>query len=193
MTKWQNVSQKGMVLVLRQNMVGFPRDPQLSVYTKMGSAELRGPGARGRFQDSEDDYGLDIDQHNRGLGGRAGRIILLGDGTEVLTDSDETEMFDHDAEDKDVEAHVTKGQTQSTEDQSERRNEREETPAPQPKEVNELQRTPETVDSGNPFDTPSSTASEKSEPTEMASIPAKKINMSAIPSKLENPSKPTEN
>ena len=152
---------------------------------------MRGPGTRGRFQDSEDDYGLDIDQHTRGLGGRAGRIILLGDGTEVLTDSDETEMFDHDAEDKDLEAH-TKGQKQSNEEEAERRSEREDTPAPQPKETTELQQTPEHVDSGNPFDTPSSTTSEKSEPTEMAPVPAKRINESAIPSKLSNPPKSTE-
>jgi len=187
------VSQKVTVLVLRRNMVGFPRNPQHSVDTKKSSAELRGPGARGRFQDSEDDYSLDLDQHTRGIGGRSGRIILLGNGTEVLTDSDDTEMFDHDAEDKDLESQVTKGQKQSIIDQAERRNEREETPAPQPKEANELQQTPENAESGNPFDTPSSTTSEKSEPTEMAPIPAKKVNDSAIPSKLANPPQPTEN
>ena len=174
-------------------MVGFPRDLQPSVNTKKSSAELRGPGARGRFQDSEDDYSRDLDQHTRGLGGRAGQIILLGDGTEDLTDSDETEMFDHDAEDKDLESQVTKGQKQSNDDQAERQSEREETPAPQAKEANEIQRTPETVDSGNPFDTPSSVTSEKSEPTEMAPILAKKVNESAIPSKLANPPKPAEN
>lgn len=111
----------------------------------------------------------------------------------MLTDSDDTEMFDHDAEDKDLESQVTKGQKQSNTDQTERRNEREETPAPQSKEANELQQTPENVESGNPFDTPSSTTSEKSEPTEMAPIPVKKVNNSAIPSKLANPPPSTEN
>lgn len=38
-----------------------------------------------------------------------GRIILLGDGTEVLTDSDDTEMFDHGDEDKDLDSQVHKG------------------------------------------------------------------------------------
>ncbi|EPS35724.1 hypothetical protein H072_10877 [Dactylellina haptotyla CBS 200.50] len=33
-----------------------------------------------------------------------GRIIMLGDGTEVLTDSDDTDMFDYDEEEKDTEA-----------------------------------------------------------------------------------------
>jgi len=35
----------------------------------------------------------------------------LGDGTEVLTDSDDTEMFDHSEEDKDLASQVHKGQT----------------------------------------------------------------------------------
>ncbi|KAK6358823.1 Protein phosphatase 2C 2 [Orbilia brochopaga] len=33
-----------------------------------------------------------------------GRIIMLGDGAEILTDSDDTEMFDYDEEEKDAEA-----------------------------------------------------------------------------------------
>jgi protein phosphatase 2C family protein 2/3 len=43
-------------------------------------------------------------------GNQRGRIILLGDGTEVLTDSDDTEMFDHADEDKDLDSQVHKGQ-----------------------------------------------------------------------------------
>lgn len=41
-----------------------------------------------------------------GLGGYRGRVIFLGDGTEVLTDTDDTEMFDQ--EDKDLDSQVTK-------------------------------------------------------------------------------------
>jgi protein phosphatase 2C family protein 2/3 len=48
---------------------------------------------------------MDIDQRNKG---NRGRIILLGDGSEVLTDSDDTEMFDHSEEDKDLESQVHK-------------------------------------------------------------------------------------
>jgi len=40
-----------------------------------------------------------------------GRIILLGDGSEVLTDSDDTEMFDHSEEDKDLDSQVHKNET----------------------------------------------------------------------------------
>jgi protein phosphatase 2C family protein 2/3 len=40
-----------------------------------------------------------------------GRIILLGDGSEVLTDSDDTEMFDHSEEDKDLDSQVHKNES----------------------------------------------------------------------------------
>lgn len=43
-----------------------------------------------------------------GVGGYRGRIIFLGDGTEVLTDSDDTEMFDNADEDNDLESQVSK-------------------------------------------------------------------------------------
>ncbi|KAK4496605.1 hypothetical protein PRZ48_012585 [Zasmidium cellare] len=49
-----------------------------------GPSEFRGPGMHHRFDDSPDDYEMDMDQRTRMLG-RHGRIILLGDGTEILT------------------------------------------------------------------------------------------------------------
>lgn len=51
-----------------------------------------------------------------GVGGYRGRIIFLGDGTEVLTDSDDTEMFDNADEDKDLESQVSKGSASATSD-----------------------------------------------------------------------------
>lgn len=53
-----------------------------------------------------------MEQGNRAFpsSNQSGRIILLGDGSEVLTDSDDTEMFDHD-EDKDLASQVHKGQS----------------------------------------------------------------------------------
>jgi len=93
-------------------------------------AEFRGPGIRHQFDDSPDDYELDSDRRNRAFGGRSGRIIHLGDGTEVLTDSDDAEMFDHSDEDKDAENQVPKG-TPATSDNESTRSEREGTPAPQ--------------------------------------------------------------
>ncbi len=87
---------------------------------------------RKRFGDSGDDSDLyNSEQRNRGLGGRPGRILLLGDGTEILTDSDDTEMFDQDEEDKDLQSQVSKGPINRNAAQDEGRNEREATPGPQ--------------------------------------------------------------
>ena len=69
----------------------------------------------------------------RGLGHQQGRIILLGDGTEVLTDSDDTEMFDHDEEDKDLESQVSKANPNT----EQARTEREGTPGPDSKHSTE--------------------------------------------------------
>lgn len=62
-------------------------------------AEFRGPGIHHSLDDTTDDYDPDMTSSGitRGLAGfaRSGRIILLGDGTEVLTDMNEEEMFDN--------------------------------------------------------------------------------------------------
>ena len=96
------------------------------------TAEFRGPGVRHHFdQDSPDEYGdLDMEHRsNRGFGGRGGRIILLGDGTEVLTDSDDIDMFDHAEADKDDHHDGKIEEIDSDEDVG--RNEPEGTPGPQ--------------------------------------------------------------
>ncbi|KAL9100108.1 MAG: hypothetical protein Q9163_004483 [Psora crenata] len=85
-------------------------------------AELRGPGVRHQFQDSGDDY--DVDLRNSGRG----RTIFLGDGTEVLTDGDEDE--------KDIDLHVETSEPAQVE---EGRGGREETPAPEPQKSSENQ------------------------------------------------------
>ena len=61
------------------------------------------------FDDS--DSGYDVEENKSkpfGIGGYKGRIIFLGDGTEVLTDSDDAEMFDNSEEDKDLASQVSK-------------------------------------------------------------------------------------
>lgn len=76
-------------------------------------AEFRGPGVHHNFDDSDSGYDIDVDSRLKAVGGnnQRGRIILLGDGTEVLTDSDDTaEMFDQGEEDKDLESQVSRGQ-----------------------------------------------------------------------------------
>jgi len=76
-------------------------------------AEFRGPGVHHNFDDSDSGYDVDMDQKKSFGGNQRGRIILLGDDTEVLTDSDDTEMFDHSEEDKDLASQVHKGQATS--------------------------------------------------------------------------------
>jgi hypothetical protein len=71
-------------------------------------------------QDSPDEYELDLDQRARGGFGRSGRIILLGDGTEVLTDLDDTDVFDHSEEEKDAEDQIKKGTPDTTDVESAR-------------------------------------------------------------------------
>ena len=75
------------------------------------TAEFRGPGVHHNFDDSDSGYDVDMDQKGSKSfsGSQRGRIILLGDGTEVLTDTDDTEMFDHGEEDKDLASQVHKG------------------------------------------------------------------------------------
>jgi len=73
-------------------------------------AEFRGPGVHHNFDDSDSGYDMDMDQRSRGgQGKKSGRIILLGDGSEVLTGSEDTEMFDQSEEDEDLASQVPKG------------------------------------------------------------------------------------
>ncbi|KAK4104177.1 PP2C-domain-containing protein [Parathielavia hyrcaniae] len=74
-------------------------------------AEFRGPGVHHNFDDSDSGYDLEDPNKSKnfGIGGYKGRIIFLGDGTEVLTDSDDTEMFDNSEEDRDLASQVSKG------------------------------------------------------------------------------------
>jgi protein phosphatase 2C family protein 2/3 len=76
-------------------------------------AEFRGPGVHHNYEDSDSGYELDAENKGKGfgVGGYRGRVIFLGDGTEVLTDSDDTEMFDNADEDKDLESQVSKSST----------------------------------------------------------------------------------
>ncbi|KAI9754721.1 MAG: Methyltransferase-like protein 21D [Chaenotheca gracillima] len=111
-------------------------------------AEFRGPGVHHSFDDSDNDFDNDFDHRLRDPSRPSGQIILLGNGTEVLTDSTDAEMFDHDDEDEDLESQVSRGQVKEIEDDSgsdEGRNKREGTPGPSPAKeaAAELQKSPE--------------------------------------------------
>lgn len=129
----------------------------------MSTAEFRGPGIHHRFDDSSDDYEMDMDQRTRLLGGRAGRIILLGDGTEIVTgqgDDEDVDMEDRgEAEeaDSDVEEQVKKGQAETNGETDAARAKREETPAPSTgSEAKSEEKSEEstTKETGAPSDTP---------------------------------------
>ncbi|MCJ1283874.1 Protein phosphatase 2C 2 [Xylographa opegraphella] len=150
-----------------------------------GPSEHRGPGVRRQYEDTDDDFDRDMDQRTRGVGGRSGRIILLGDGTEVLTDSDEQEMFDHDEEDKDLESQVSRGQMQT--ETTEFRN-REATPGPESERGHLTSHTPEPMEDSNPFDSPASNSTERSTAADEPPPYVKAANDSDVPEKLTNPS-----
>jgi protein phosphatase 2C family protein 2/3 len=101
-----------MALVLLQSMASICLLSHVAT-ALTALAEFRGPGVHHNFDDSDSGYDVDVETRPKDTGGndqRGGRIILLGDGTEVLTDSDDTaEMFDRGEEDKDLESQVSRG------------------------------------------------------------------------------------
>lgn len=158
------------------------------VLTLLCAAESRAPGQRARHptEDSSDDYEGDLDKQGSGFGGRSGRIILLGNGTEVVTDSDEQEVFDHEDDDRDLENQISKHSAHASKETNDLRNQREDTPGPSSQDSTSTQKSPESTEINHAFDSPSSTVSEPPEPTEMAST-VKPIPESALPDKLTTP------
>lgn len=152
-------------------------------------AEMRAPGQRrDRSEESGDDYDLDLDKHDKhdsGFGGRSGRIILLGNGTEVVTDSDEQEAFDHEDDDRDLENQVSKHNASASHDTI-NRNQREDTPGPPTQDSSNTHDRSGSREANNPVESPSSTTSEKSGPPELAPM-VRTIPESALPEKLVTP------
>lgn len=91
---------------------------------------------------------MDLDR-SREFGVRSGRIILLGDGTEVIPDQSEDEPFDQSEEEKEEPSTTTQEQVGSS---NTTRNDREGTPGPQTKNENG------TPSSANISESPASTA-----------------------------------
>jgi protein phosphatase 2C family protein 2/3 len=71
---------------------------------------------------------MDLDSRFRPNNGNGGRIILLGDGTEVSTGDNDGEMFDNEDEDKDLDSQVNKYNQEAN---TKSREDREGTPGPQ--------------------------------------------------------------
>jgi protein phosphatase 2C family protein 2/3 len=136
----------------------------LANITNTLSAEHRGPGVHHGFDDGAEDFDMhmDMDSRARPFGALGGRIIVLGDGSgnggqSIEVDSD---MFDHEDEDRDLESQVTKGTPSGSEDESEaadheERSLREGTPAPTSSST-------DTLSSKRHTGSPSSTQTEQS-------------------------------
>ncbi|XP_014557011.1 hypothetical protein COCVIDRAFT_37536 [Bipolaris victoriae FI3] len=105
-------------------------------------AEFRGPGVHHRIDDSPDDIDMDLDSRFRPNNGNGGRIILLGDGTEVSTGDNEHEMFDNEDEDKDLDSQVNK-YNQEADNKS--RQDRQGTPGPQHESKVQVTESPSSV------------------------------------------------
>lgn len=109
----------------------------------MRVAEFRGNPYRHQYGGDQDEYEDEMDR-SRGLSVRSGRIILLGDGTEVIPDQAEEELFE--------ENHAQRELPDST------RNEREGTPGPQAKNDGPADES----SNANISESPSSTAADSS-------------------------------
>lgn len=145
-------------------------------------AELRGPSLRQR-------YHREVVRENS-PSDRSGNIILLGDGRQVLTDGDDTNMFDYGDEDRDLESQASKDWVEINNgigEADKSKVEHEETP-----QKREKLQTPELTEDGNPFDTPSSTTSEKFEDSSTVTPLVKVVPEAALPTKLFSPAKENE-
>ena len=126
---------------------------------------------------------MDLDQRTQGLNDQPGRVIYLGDGTEVLTDGDDVDMFDQDEEDKDLDAQVTRGQVGSNDEDQRLRSEREATPGPESKQEGS-----ERIESSPVKPNGASARNEGDDSALQASpVSIKSIPESAIPEKLVSP------
>ena len=100
-----------------------------------------------------------------------------------MTDSDDTEMFDQDEEDKDLESQVSKGLNKAKVEKDEERSEREATPSPQAPANQEKPQTLEGAGSINLSDTPTSTPFDTSRHAESGEASSKQIPVAALPEK----------
>ncbi|KAJ4365111.1 Protein phosphatase 2C 2 [Neocucurbitaria cava] len=101
-----------------------------------------------------DDIDMDLDHRFRPNSGLGGRVILLGDGTEISSEAHDGDMFDNDDEDKDLESQVNKYNKEESNGNA--RDGREGTPGPQ-------------STTAQVTESPSSVQTEKSEAPEHAS------------------------
>ncbi|RDI82335.1 hypothetical protein Vi05172_g7620 [Venturia inaequalis] len=143
-------------------------------------AEFRGPGNHHghRYDDSPEDLDMDMMDHKARSFGHPGRIILLGDGTELTSSEADSDMFDHDDEDNDLAEQIRKGAHDDDADEldaSELRRQREGTPAPSGMPVLGEKVTAEPSSTESPSSTKTEDSEPDKKPTVVASTETKKI------------------
>ncbi|CAK45235.1 uncharacterized protein An08g00830 [Aspergillus niger] len=126
---------------------GVGCDNMTMVIIGLLNAEFRGPGIRNQFEENPDDFDMENDRA-RGFSVRSGRIILLGDGTELIPEQNDDELFDQAEEDQDLVNQVHRDSPDAA------RNEREGTPGPQSKDTSrtdaaEISESPSTTAEGS--------------------------------------------
>ncbi|RMZ69445.1 phosphatase 2c [Pyrenophora seminiperda CCB06] len=107
-----------------------------------GPSEFRGPGVHHRIDDSPDDIDMDLDSKLQSNDRNGGRVILLGDGTEVSNGDHDGDMFDNEDEDKDLDSQVNK---YNHEADTQSRRDREGTPGPQHESKVQVTESPSSV------------------------------------------------
>ena len=140
------------------------------------AAEFRGPGTHHHFDDSPDDFDNDMEQRTRFIGGK-GRVILLGDGTEIQVggmgdDDGDVDMEDRgaveEAENEDLDQQVQSDAAASDAKVNGETADREETPAPKDKDS-----TVEAVNALNETSTDLNAASDSAEASLVAQVESK--------------------
>lgn len=121
------------------------------------------------MDDSADDIDMDLDHRFRPNSGLGGRIILLGDGTEISTEAPDAEMFDHEDEDRDLDSQVVKSQAEDSNGNA--RTAREGTPGPAPQSA----AAQETTESPSSVQTEKSEGADKKEAEKDTRVPEKVV------------------
>ena len=155
-------------------------------------AKIKAPRVRRHPEDSGDEYDLDSDQGSRGTGGRPGRVILLGNGTELLTDNDEADGFDNDDEEKGRGSQVKKSPLDSIEDDDEAQKSPESTSGLLAHLNNTVRQTSNDPELRSSSDVPPLlTVHDKPGSLEHSEAGRKPISVNALPEKLVSPTPQT--
>jgi hypothetical protein len=112
----------------------------MTAHSNVSVAEHRGPGVHHGFDENHEDFDMPMELDSRAAVSNFNRlsrgIIILGDGPGfgIQSSGGDVDMIDHENEDQDLEAQVSKHTPSGSEedaDSADERSRREETPGPQ--------------------------------------------------------------